>query len=79
MEGRSRSAGEETHLRGRHDGVASPAEVWELAGVVAEAHRPGVGQDAVLHLVLHLVEGGEIVSRGWPNMTEREKNHSLRL
>lgn len=74
IERRSRSAGEETHLRKRHDGVASPAEVWELAGVVAEAHRPAVGQDAVLHLVLYLVEGGEIVSRRRPNTTEREKS-----
>lgn len=69
------------HLCRRHDSITSPAEVWEVSRVEAKAHWPGIWQDAILNLELHLVESGKVVATRWPNMMVRENSNEkvLRL
>jgi len=71
-----------THLCGGEHGVAPPAEPREHPGVEAEAHRPGVGGDAVLHLKLQLVQAGEVVAgrrpeRHTPPRISRTESHQV--
>lgn len=67
------------HLCRRHHSIASPAEVWELPPVEAEANRPGVGRDSVLHLELELVEGGKVEVWSWPGKAEDGQLHRRML
>lgn len=54
------------HLCRRHHSITSPAEVWELPPVEAEANWSGIRRDSVLDLEFELVEGGKVEIWSWP-------------
>lgn len=58
------------HLCRRHHSITSPAEVWELLPVEAEANWSGIRRDPVLDLELELVEGGKVEVWSWPGKAE---------
>lgn len=63
-----------TNLCRRQYGITSPAEIWELLGVITKAYWPGIWHDAILNLKLQLVESGEKIVWRWPSKMHENPN-----